>query len=526
MNTLGIILKQTLEARNIKCLLRETDASEDHVCIDMDSFAETLQFIISGQLLGLIAMWAAEDFEDHSGFTLFYVFENHNVQELLVLEVKLPDKSAPSIALDFPIACYFEREIKDGFGIEFEGAFDKRRLFLHEAYPDSFHPLLKSFENQALDMKPEEQKGSEYIFKEVEGEGVYQIPVGPVHAGIIEPGHFRFGVMGETIFNLEIRHFYKHRGLEKLAENKKSSDCIAIAESISGDESAANAAAFAMSLEKINACIIPERACRLRTILLEMERIYSHLGDMAGMQVDVAYPFGASMLFILREEILRYNALFTGSRFLKGIIVPGGLSRDIETEKLKDFNRYLAGFKTRFKEAFKTACDSSWVIDRFDTTGIVKHELVSPLNLSGPIARASGAAIDTRRNHPYGTYDRVKFNLPSKNEGDVLARFLVKADEIKNSVNIIKEIIDNLPEGPVLSQCSDNDGHALTVVEAPRGQNLHWVYVKNGVIDRYKVRTASFCNWWAIEHAVLDNIVPDFPLINKSMNLSYAGNDL
>ncbi|MFA7217995.1 MAG: NADH-quinone oxidoreductase subunit C [Dehalococcoidales bacterium] len=526
MNTLGIILKQTLEARNIKCLLRENNAGEDYVCIEMDSFAETLQLINSQQLLRLIAMWAAEDFEDHSGFTLFYVFENYNVPELLALEVRLKDKRATSIALDFPIACYFEREIKDGFGIEFEGAFDTRRLFLHEAYPDSFHPLLKSFKNQALDLNHDEPKGSEYIFKEVAGEGIYQIPVGPVHAGIIEPGHFRFGVMGETIFNLEIRHFYKHRGLEKLAEYKKPADCIAIAESISGDESAANAAAFAMSIEKINNCTVPERAWQLRTVMLEMERIYSHLGDMAGMQVDVAYPVGASLLLTLREEIMRYNALMSGSRFLKGIIKPGGLLHDIDTEKLLDFKKYLSAFKDRFEAALKTACNSSWVIDRFDTTGVVKKELVSPLNLSGPIARSSGAAIDTRRNHPYGIYDKVKLNLPSRNEGDVLARFMVKADEIENSVDIINHVIDNLREGPVLSECSNLDGYSLTAVEAPRGQNLHWVYVKNGVIDRYKVRTASFCNWWAIEHAVLGNIVPDFPVINKSMNLSYAGNDL
>ncbi len=526
MNTLGIILKQTLEARNIKCLLRKNNSGEDYVCIELDSFDETMLLIKNQQLLRLTAMWAAEDFEDHCGFTLFYVFENYNVPELLALEVRLKDKRAPSIALDFPVACYFEREIKDGFGIEFEGAFDTRRLFLHEVYPDSFHPLLKSFKNQALDLNHEEPKGTEYIFKEVAGEGIYQIPVGPVHAGIIEPGHFRFGAIGETIFNMEIRHFYKHRGLEKLAENRNPADCVVIAESISGDESVANATAYAMTIEKINECIIPARAWQLRTVLLEMERIYSHLGDMAGMQVDVAYPVGASMLFILREEILRYNALMTGSRFSKGIITPGGLQRDIGTEKLKDFKVYLSDFKSRFEEALKTACDSSWVIDRFDTTGIVKQELVSPLNLSGPIARASGATIDTRRSHPYGIYNKVKLSLPSKIEGDVLARFMIKAAEIKNSADIINGIIDDLYEGPFLSQCSNDDGYSLTVVEAPRGQNLHWVYVKNGVIDRYKVRTASFCNWFAIEHAVIGNIVPDFPVINKSMNLSYAGNDL
>ncbi|MFA5629585.1 MAG: NADH-quinone oxidoreductase subunit C [Dehalococcoidales bacterium] len=526
MNTLGTILKRTLEARNVKCVLRQAIPGEDYIIMDAGSFDETMQVIKSQQLLGLTAIWAAENFDEHNGLTLFYTFENHNVHEFLILAINLPDKHATSIASDFPIACYFEREIKDGFGIEFDGAFDTRRLFLHEVYPDSFHPLLKSFENQTLELDYNEPKGTEYLFKEVSGEGVYQIPVGPVHAGIIEPGHFRFGAMGETIFNLEIRHFYKHRGIEKLAENKNPADCMAIAESISGDESAANATAFAMSVEKINECVIPERAVWLRMMLLEMERIYSHLGDMAGMQVDVAYPVGANLLFILREQILRYNSLMTGSRFLKGFIIPGGLKKDIESAKLNNFKKFLVKFRKDFNEALKTAYDSSWVIDRFDTTGVVKHELVNSLNLSGPIARASDAAIDTRRNHPYANYAKVKIEIPSKREGDVLARFTVKADEIKSSLNIINNVLDNLNEGPIRERCSNKDGFSLTAVEAARGQNLHWVNIRNGVINRYKVSTASFCNWWAIEHAVIGDIVPDFPVINKSMNLSYAGNDL
>ena len=489
-----------------------------------DSFMEIIDFLKNKEMI-LISLFAAENFEK-TGFSLMYVFEKKTSAKLLAFNLSLKDRQAVSVARIFPIACYFEREIRDGFGIEFAGAFDRRRLFLHEAYPDDFHPLLKSFKNGHLDLKPGEQKGAEYTFKAVEGEGVYQIPVGPVHAGIIEPGHFRFGVMGETIFNLEIRHFYKHRGLEKLAENKKQGDGIVIAESISGDESAANAAAYAMAIEQINACVVPKRAWQIRTILLEMERIYSHLGDLAGMQVDVAYPAGASLMLILREEILRYNAILTGSRFLKGIIIPGGLKQDIPANKLKDFREYLAGFSDRFEEAVKAAYDSSWVVDRFETTGKVDNRLVIPLNLCGPVARASGAYADTRRDHPYGIYRQLELEIPVKKEGDVLARFHVKTAEIRNSADMIKVVIKILQEGSIFTKCSDKDGYALSLIEAPRGQNLHWVYVKNGVIDRYKIRTASFCNWWAIEHAVLGNIVPDFPVINKSMNLSYAGNDL
>ncbi len=253
----------------------------------------------------LNSLFCVEDFAE-KGFTLFYVFEKTGFEQILILQYALSGNKALSIAKIFPSACWYEREITDGFGIEFQDAFDKRRLFLHETYPSDFHPLLKSFKNGKIEnVAPDNQ--NDYVFKQVEGEGVYQIPVGPVHAGIIEPGHFRFSVIGETIFNLEVRLFYKHRGLEKLAEGKTPQECVKIAESISGDETVANAVAFCNAVEKICGLSIPKRALQLRTILLELERIYSHLGDLAGMCVDVAYPVGASPFFILREEIFRQN---------------------------------------------------------------------------------------------------------------------------------------------------------------------------------------------------------------------------
>jgi Ni,Fe-hydrogenase III large subunit/Ni,Fe-hydrogenase III component G len=481
---------------------------------------------LAGKDVVLIDLFCVENFTGSRGYTLFYVLEKRDRHPLVVLQYHLNSSAARSVARLFPSASWFEREVRDGFGVDFPDAFDKRRLFLHECYPPEFHPLRKDFRNQPISPLTEIPTDQAYPFKEISGGGVYQIPVGPVHAGVIESGHFRFGVMGETIFNLEIRHFYKHRGLENLAENRKPVECVAIAESISGDESACNATAFSMAIEDINDCTVSKRAWEIRTILLEMERIYSHLGDMAGMQVDVAYPIGASPLFILREEILRYNAILTGSRFLKGMIIPGGLKQNIPFDKLKALNEYMVVFTERFEEAVKTADESSWVIDRFETTGIVSNKLIAPLNLTGPVARASGACIDTRHDHPYGIYSRLEIEIPVKQDGDVLSRFQVKAAEICNSIEIIRDIIKQIHQSEIYTPCLNKDGYALAVVEAPRGQNIHWVYVKNGLIDRYKVRTASFCNWLAIEHAVLGNIVPDFPVINKSMNLSYAGNDL
>jgi Ni,Fe-hydrogenase III large subunit len=257
-----------------------------------------------------------------------------------------------------------------------------------------------------------------------------------------------------------------------------------------------------------------------------MERIYSLLGDVAGMAVDIAFATGASPFFILREEVLRQNADLTGSRFMKNIVGIGGLKKDVSENELRALSSYLKNFPKQFKEAHDSVLSSTIAVDRFDRTGIVEKRLVSPLNLTGPIARASGVQIDNRKDRPYGAYHSFKPRVKIMDGGDVLSRFEVKSHEILESVNLIQKILKDLPEGPISSNFKISDGFCLSVVEAPRGQNLHWAYVKDGVVDRYKVRTASFCNWQAIEHAVIGNIVPDFPLINKSMNLSYAGTDL
>ena len=315
-------------------------------------------------------------------------------------------------------------------------------------------------------------------------------------------------------------------GLEKLAEGKTPQDCVKIAECISGDETVANAVAYCIAVEKICGAAVPRRALQLRTLLLELERVYSHLGDLAGMCIDVAYPVGASPFLIIREEIFRLNDMLTGSRFLKGTISVGGLTKDISEEKLKNLSVYLEGFPARLDSA--TNVDKSFfsVIDRFETTGKVKPEIIAPLHITGPVARAAGKTCDTRLHHPYGIYDEFHLKEKTLPNGDVLARFNLKAEEVLDSIKIIQSVIRGLVAGEVSVPLQIKDGFALSLVESARGQSMHWVNIKNGLVDRYKVRTASFCNWQAMEHAVLGNIVPDFPLINKSMNLSYAGTDL
>jgi len=500
--------------------------SELYVQINEEDFTKAINSL-SNEDFELASLFCAQNFERTNGFTLFYAFEKKGFGEMLVLLRALNKNRASSIAETFPSASWYEREVRDGFGVEFDDAFDKRRLFLHDRYPDDFHPLLKSFTNKSVKMKASVIPADEYKFFEVKGEGVYQIPVGPVHAGIIEPGHFRFSVIGETIFNLEIRMFFKHRGIEKLAEGKAPQDCVTIAETISGDESVANSVAFCNAVEKISGINISERAWQLRTIFLEMERIYSHLSDMAGMIIDIAYPVGASPFFILREEIYRQNEALTGSRFMKGIIAVGGLKKDVPEGSLEKLLRYLGEFSGRFEKAAEVCHSSSFsVTDRLETTGKVKKELIRPLHITGPVARAAGEETDTRTDHPYGIYGKLGIKKKSFYESDVHSRFELKAAEVAESVKIIMKMINELQRGEIMKAGKIKDGYALSCVEAPRGQSIHWVYIRNGVMDRYKVRTASFCNWQSIQHAVIGNIVPDFPLINKSMNLSYAGTDL
>jgi len=470
----------------------------------------------------LIGLFASEAFSARSPFTLFYVFEKK--EHLLVL-VRDTAEETTSIARLFPSASWFERECRDGFGIRFEGAFDTRRLFLHESYPGDFHPLKTSFRNAPITQK-NEQPAEEYPFRTVSGEGVYQVPVGPVHAGIIEPGHFRFSVIGETIFNLEVRMFYKHRGIEKLAEGKTPADCVKIAETVSGDESAANAMAYCRAVEKISGIPVPDRALYLRTILLEMERITSHLSDQTGMLVDVAFPLGANQFSVLREECARMNDQLTGSRFFKNIFCIGGVSRDINKGLLAGLSLFLKSLRKRYRVGLKIVLSTTSVIDRFATTVVIGRSLLRPLNITGPAARASGGKVDVRVNHPYGIYSQYAQPVHTLRDGDVLSRFTVRAAEIMDSVDMIEKLIAEIPEGEICGAGPIADGYALTLVESARGQNLCWVWIRNGKIGRYKVRTASFCNWQAIEHAVQGNIIADFPVINKSLNLSYAGTDL
>ena len=472
----------------------------------------------------LISLFATDERKKYGMFSVHYVFSLDKDDAFIIIKIHIDEKTPfyPSLTHKIPAANWYEREIKDMFGLIPKGHPDPRRLINFEDWPDGLFPLRKDFDIRTKPLRVE----GEYVYHRVEGEGVYEIPVGPVHAGVIEPGHFRFSVAGEPIINLEIRHFYTHKGVEKLFEDLSIDRAVFLAERISGDNSVAHAVAFCQAIEKIAAIEVPPRARYIRTVLLELERLYNHLGDIAGIATDVAYSFGASHANKLKEDILQLNEKVTGSRMLRGMNTVGGMRRDIGDKK-DEILMSLSKFQSGFRELMELLFSTPSLMDRIETTGRIYNDIARGLHVVGPAGRASGIDRDVRRDHPYAAYKELNFKVQVMKSGDVFARTKVRSDEVLDSIALIEQALWSLPEGGIRKEVKNiPDGYAFGYSEAPRGETLYWVNILNNRIERCKVRDPSFCNWLAIEYAVLDNIVPDFPIINKSLSLSYSGNDM
>jgi Ni,Fe-hydrogenase III large subunit len=282
-----------------------------------------------------------------------------------------------------------------------------------------------------------------------------------------------------------------------------------------------------MALERAAGVSVPERADRLRTVFLELERIYNHLGDIGGISLDTAFTTGAQQAYIMRERILDMNDRLTGSRLLRGINVLGGVRRDMDPQDAGALRSHLVTLNLELQDWIQMVTTMPSFLDRVERTGILSYEAAVDLNVVGPAARASGVGRDVRKDHPYAAYRDMAFSVPLRREGDVNARLWIKLEEIQESISIIDQALGSLPSGALSVPVSPpDDAMAVSLVESPRGEALHWIQCGEGMPRRHKVRDASFCNWPALEVAILGNIVPDFPLINKSFNLSYAGDDL
>jgi Ni,Fe-hydrogenase III large subunit/Ni,Fe-hydrogenase III component G len=472
----------------------------------------------------LIFMAAADRRPDRGAFEVYYLFAPAREDWFVHVTVPVPAE-APAIVslatLHYP-ASRFEREIRDLFGIVADGHPDPRPLVRHGFWPADYFPLRK-------DATPREfaDDGRAFPFTQVGGEGVYEIPVGPVHAGVIEPGHFRFSVVGETIIDMKSRLYFTHKGTEKLFEGREPAAGVELAERVSGDTTVGHALAFCQALESAAGTPVPERAQWLRVILLEMERLYNHVADFGVIANDTGYAVGHSHCFRIRERLLRLNRRLTGNRLLRGGVVPGGVGHDLPGDL--DLPGELAVALRDFDEIVALALGNTLVMDRLDGTGRLTTRTARDHGVLGYVARASGIDADVRRDHPFAAYGALTVRVPVFESGDVKARTLVRVEEARESVRLVQEAVRRLPAGPLVAPLGPLPPFepAFALVEGWRGAVVHWVLADGaGRLSRVKIMDPSFLNWRPLSYALLENIVPDFPLCNKSFNQSYSGNDL
>ncbi len=471
----------------------------------------------------LVFMYATDERADRGVFVVHAVYAA--ADGFLTLSSDLPENAPtyPSLTQDIMAAHWFERLIFDQFGIIAEGHPDWRRLMHHENIPAGTYPLRKDF---AADTKLPQAK-EPYPMHHVEGKGVYEIPVGPIHAGIIEPGHFRFNVRGERIITLEGKLFFKHKGVEKLVEGKTPQDAFAFIERISGDMVVGHTLAFSEAIERATGTTVSDRAKTLRVLWSELERMTAHIFDMGNMGGNgTGFTFMAAQGFRLVEDMRRLFDSLVGHRYLRGAIMLGG-AHDIDEAGRSAVLRTIERVEKNMRDVLTIAYASDGLMERFETTGILSEDAARAYGARGIAARASGIAVDLRHDHPYAAYSDFPPFVITKKTGDVRARFTVRAQEFIESLRLIRACLDAMPEGPAQTTVAMKAGEALGWAESWRGGVIDFVRLdRAGRIDRCAISDPSFCNWPLFGEIGPGNIVPDFPLCNKSLNLSYSGTDL
>src|SRR5512139_150049 len=463
--------------------------------------------------------------EERGGFTIHAALLTSGGLAWVSCTLPAEAPAYPDLAHIFPQADRMQRAVFDLLGIRASDAVDDRKWLRHGAWPADRFPLRKDFDPGL----PASHDTDTYPFIRVEGEGVHEIPVGPIHAGTIEPGHFRFSIIGEKILRLEERLGYTHKGTEKRFEGMDLATGARLAGRVSGDSHSAYAWAYCMAVETATASQAPERAVWLRALFLEIERIANHLGDLGYLGSDVALAFGFTQFWRLKEDWLRLTARLFGHRYLFDRIVPGGVAADIADSGRAELAAEADRIEAEVRSLKAIYDDHATLQDRFANTGIVKPELAAQLGLTGLAGRASAQAWDARAQFPQAPYDQLDVNMATQRRGDVLARAEVRFAEVYESLRLIRDLLRRMPAGdlhaplaPVAAVCE-----GLGWVEGWRGGVVMAVRIgADGRLDRVHPHDPSWQNWPLLEIGVLGNIVPDFPLINKSFNLSYSGQDL
>jgi len=500
-------------------VIRDARIVENHhpwprAVVNRESWHQASRLLSTGGWT-LLALWGERD-QVHMALT------DNAGNDLGVLSIGCEDKRFPSIGKSHPPAIRLERAIRDLWGLEPEGLADVRPWLDHGKWnpPGPFVGAASAA-----------RVPDGYAFLTAEGESLHQIPVGPVHAGIIEPGHFRFTANREAVVRLEARLGYVHKGIERLMTGASVERAAVLAGRVSGDSTVAYALAFARAIEAAHGIDVPRRAVWLRALMAELERLANHFGDFGAICNDAAFAMMHAQCGHLREQVLRVADKCFGHRLMMDEVVPGGVKRDLQSEDANHVRSLLVDIRKRFPELVELYDNTASLQDRTVGTGVLSATLVRQFGCGGYIGRASGRSFDARRQPGYPPYDALRFDVPVREEGDVDARIWIRIREIEQSVALVDQILRELPPGPIrqpvgtLSAASAREGMGL--VEGFRGDLLVWLRTgAEGNIERCHMRDPSWFQWPLLEAAIEGNIVADFPLCNKSFNCSYSGHDL
>jgi Ni,Fe-hydrogenase III large subunit/Ni,Fe-hydrogenase III component G len=484
-----------------------------------------------------LTLWGTDDRNREGYFSIHAAFLLPEGAVVLTHQIPSIAKPAyPTLAQAFPAAARMERATRDLLGIASTAPggkeTDQRSWLRHDAWPADHYPLRHEGLSPATDnLQP--ATSTPYPFVQVEGNGVHEIAVGPVHAGTIEPGHFRFSVVGEKVIRLEARLGYTHRGIAKLFESRTQKDAHRIAARVSGDTTVAFSWAYCAALESITETPAPTRAVHLRALALEHERLANHLGDLGALGNDAGFAFGLTQFSRFKEDLLRANVEAFGTRYLFDYIIPGGVARDLPQPAYAHLIHLYRTLDHEVVELQTIYEEHGGLQDRFREAGILTHDLALQLGAVGLPARASGIARDLRADHPWAPYDKLATEVVTETTGDVAARVHLRFREIFESLRLCRALLSGLSHTSIEAQpivapvpLAEPNRLGIGVIEAWRGPVLIALETgPNGAIRRCHAHDLSWQNWPLIEYAILGNIVPDFPLINKSFNLSYAGPD-
>lgn len=532
-NMRGQVYLQSLKSELGPGIVKEVElqtADQMTITVERHDLPKVVAALYDGQGGWLSSMIGNDEREMNGCFALYYVISmerkqdpNDNMWVTVKTLIPARDPEFPSVTPLVPAAVWYEREVRDMYGLIPVGIPDNRRLVLPDDWPDDLYPLRKDAMDYRHRPEPEEEK---YDFIHVEGEGIVEIPLGPLHITSDEPGHFRLFVDGEHIVDADYRLFYAHRGMEKAAENRMDYDQVTFfAERICGICGYAHSVAYAMAVERANGVEVPLRADYIRTVLLEVERLHSHLLNLGLAAHLVGFDTGFMQFFRVREKTMKMAEILTGGRKTYGVNLIGGVRRDILKSESDEVLKLMSEVRFEVDDLLNVLINTPNFLKRTQGVGKLDKTVARDFSPVGPNMRGSGFKRDNRRDHAFAAYDLIPWELISQDSCDVLGRELVRASEIYESISIIENCLRDMPAGPILVEGFSYKPHtfAIGATEAPRGENVHWVMTGNNQkLNRWRARAATYNNWPSLRYMFRGNTISDAALIVASIDPCYS----